>query len=225
MRLSNATNIKSAGDSNCKNFSSKNSSKYSLMDVQERNEKKSSLSSFHSKQIILIFGIIYVALLNVYICGDKYQQDADYSFTEGRVLAQCEFACTNNTKTSLRKCAQTTTTSADPEGQIMKAWAADPEYRKHINVLYQILTHTDPNDETSADPEGQIMKAWAADPEYRKHVNVLYQILTHTDPNDETSADPEGQIMKAWAADPEYRKHVNVLYQILTNTDPNDESS
>ncbi|EUT81019.1 hypothetical protein PFAG_04238 [Plasmodium falciparum Santa Lucia] len=142
MRLSNATNIKSAGDSNCKNFSSKNSSKYSLMDVQERNEKKSSLSSFHSKQIILIFGIIYVALLNVYICGDKYQQDADYSFTEGRVLAQCEFACTNNTKTSLRKCAQTTTTSADPEGQIMKAWAADPEYRKHINVLYQILTHT-----------------------------------------------------------------------------------
>ncbi|ETW41157.1 hypothetical protein PFNF135_04398 [Plasmodium falciparum NF135/5.C10] len=157
MRLSNATNIKSAGDSNCKNFSSKNSSKYSLMDVQERNEKKSSLSSFHSKQIILIFGIIYVALLNVYICGDKYQQDADYSFTEGRVLAQCEFACTNNTKTSLRKCAQTTTTSADPEGQIMKAWAADPEY------------------------------PWAADPEYRKHVNVLYQILTNTDPNDESS--------------------------------------
>ncbi|KYN94452.1 glycophorin binding protein, partial [Plasmodium reichenowi] len=63
MRLSNPTNIKSTGDSNCKNFSSKNSSKYSLMDVQKENEKKCSLSAFHCKQIVLIFGIIYVALL------------------------------------------------------------------------------------------------------------------------------------------------------------------
>ncbi|EUT79572.1 hypothetical protein PFAG_05065 [Plasmodium falciparum Santa Lucia] len=133
MRISKASNIESTGVSNCKNFNSKNCSKYSLMEVQNKNEKKRSLTSFHAKNITLIFGIIYVALLGVYICASQYKQAADYSFRESRVLAE----------------GKSTKTSADPEGQIMKAYAADPEYRKHVNVLYQILNNTDPNDESS----------------------------------------------------------------------------
>ncbi|CDO61715.1 glycophorin binding protein, partial [Plasmodium reichenowi] len=58
MRISKGTNIKSTGLSNCKNCS-----KYSLMEVQKENEKKRSLSAFNCKNFILIFGIIYVALL------------------------------------------------------------------------------------------------------------------------------------------------------------------
>ncbi|EWC77316.1 hypothetical protein C923_02014 [Plasmodium falciparum UGT5.1] len=179
MRISKASNIESTGVSNCKNFNSKNCSKYSLMEVQNKNEKKRSLTSFHAKNITLIFGIIYVALLGVYICASQYKQAADYSFRESRVLAEGKSTSKKNAKTALRKTKQTTLTSADPEGQIMKAYAADPEYRKHLNVLYQILNNTDPNDEleTSADPEGQIMKAYAADPEYRKHVNVLFFLI------------------------------------------------
>ncbi|ETW40363.1 hypothetical protein PFNF135_05190 [Plasmodium falciparum NF135/5.C10] len=90
MRISKASNIESTGVSNCKNFNSKNCSKYSLMEVQNKNEKKRSLTSFHAKNITLIFGIIYVALLGVYICASQYKQAADYSFRESRVLAEAQ---------------------------------------------------------------------------------------------------------------------------------------
>ncbi|KYN93134.1 glycophorin binding protein, partial [Plasmodium gaboni] len=63
MCLSNRTNLKSSGVSNCKNFNSKNCSKYALREVDGKNEKKSSLCTFRSKNLILIIGIIYVAIL------------------------------------------------------------------------------------------------------------------------------------------------------------------
>ncbi|EWC85826.1 glycophorin-binding protein, partial [Plasmodium falciparum NF54] len=110
MRLSKVSDIKSTGVSNYKNFNSKNSSKYSLMEVSKKNEKKNSLGAFHSKKILLIFGIIYVVLLNAYICGDKYEKAVDYGFRESRILAEGEDTCARKEKTTLRKSKQKTST-------------------------------------------------------------------------------------------------------------------
>ncbi|KYN97616.1 glycophorin binding protein, partial [Plasmodium reichenowi] len=110
MRLSKVSAIKSTGVSNYKNFNSKNSSKYSLMEVEKKSEKKNSLGAFHSKKILLIFGIIYVVLLNAYICGDKYEKAVDYSFRESRILAESEDISARKEKTTLRKSKQKTST-------------------------------------------------------------------------------------------------------------------